>query len=55
MSPGQEAEAKPANKDGGFNFGSVEERMFISQYIGGGAALGESKAIGQGAPAFFEN
>lgn len=28
MSPGQEVEAPP--KDSGFNFGSVEERMFIS-------------------------
>ena len=30
MSPEHEVEGCAAQKDGGFNFGSVEERMFVS-------------------------
>ena len=52
MSPGQEVEGKTTTKESGFNFGSVEERMFLSQYMGG--AVSDSKAIVQWAPAFFE-
>jgi hypothetical protein len=49
MSPGQEVEAPP--KDGGFNFGSVEEKMFVSQYLGG--LPGEGKAVTSGSPVFL--
>jgi len=49
MSPDQEVEAPP--KDGGFNFGSLEQRMFISQYMGG--MPGEGKAVSSGSPVFL--
>jgi len=55
MSPGHESEGANATKDGGFNFGSVEERIFVSQYLNGGglptAPVG--KAVASGSPVFL--
>lgn len=57
MSPGHESEGATTNtkKDGGFNFGSVEERMFVSQYLTGGGlpTAPEGKALSSGSPVFF--
>ena len=58
MSPGHESEgAATATKDGGFNFGSVEERMFVSQYLNGGVdlptAAPEGKAVTSGSQVFL--
>ena len=55
MSPGHESEGATTKKDGGFNFGSVEERMFVSQYLNGGGlpTAPEGKALTSGSPVFL--
>jgi hypothetical protein len=47
MSPNHEIPQPP--KDGGFNFGSLEERMFVPQYLPA-AVPSTGKAIGIGSP-----